>query len=348
MDKKEIALLFRKENPISIATKNTSHGNGDYRETLFVEYKNEKIVIKLAENGFTDEEHLSVWMTIAKKYKELGYYCPQYIKAINDIFPRVLYNGHQCIAYGEEYSRYKSAKEVIEERFADNKLISDSYYSFFRDAILMNARVAAQHYDYTNYPSGYCMFEVFDPSDKTDETTEDAIKWKKEAEKLPEKFQKQITKIWSNWLDAREQLSEFYFQLPTSVFQADINDTNVLLDEEGNFRGVYDFNIGGREVFINLIFREVPYVCRGDNDVFWNDDFFATSIKNALSIISEVYKFSELEKKAAPLLYKCIKPLWWNSAERLKKAGSDEKEIKKCLDFIEYEQNRIINFSEYM
>ena len=91
---------------------------------------------------------------------------------------------------------------------------------------------------------------------------------------------------------------------------------------------------------IALLFRkENPIsietnVCRGDNDVFWNDDFFATSIKNALPIIREVYKFSELEKKAAPLLYKCIKPLWWNSAERLKKAGSNEKEIKKCLDFI--------------
>ena len=156
-----------------------------------------------------------------------------------------------------------------------------------------------------------------------------------------------MEKIWANWVDARNKLNEIYFDLPTSVFQADINDTNVLLDEKGNFKGVYDFNIGGKEVFINLIFREAPYVSARGWEAFFREDHFALSIKKVLQISSKVYEFNQLEKKAAPLLYKCIKPLYWHSTDLLKEAGDDESEIHKCLDFIEYEQNREIDFFDF-
>lgn len=344
MDKRELAYLFRKENPINITVKNSSRNENDFREALFVEYANEKIVIKVAENGFTDEEHLNMWMTIAEKYKELGYYCPQFMKALDGTFPRVSYEGHDCIVYAEEYSKYRSADEVIEDKFKETGLMVDGYYSFLEDMVLMNAKVAAKHYDFTKLLSAYCMFELFELNDENDETTEDALKWKREADRLPDKYKEQVEKIWANWVDARNKLNEIYFSLPTSVFQADINDTNVLLDEEGNFKGVYDFNIGGKEVFINLIFREAPYVSTRGWDSFFKEDHFASSIKKVLQISTEIYEFNELEKKAAPLLYKCIKPLYWHSTDLLKEAGDDEIKIQKCLDFIEYEQNREIDF----
>ena len=305
MEKKEIAYLFRNEEPVNITVKNSSRGEDDFREALFVEYADEKIVIKLAENGFTDEEHLTMWMTIAEKYKGLGYYCPQFIKALDGTFPRVCHEGHNCIAYAEEYSLYRSDDEIIEDKFKETGLMVDGYYSYFKDSVLMNARVAAQHYNFAEFPSGYCMFETFEGKDEVDEVTEDAMKWKKEA---------------------------------------DINDTNVLLDEEGNFKGIYDFNIGGKEVFMNLIFRVAPYVSTRGWDSFYREDHFLLCIKKALRISSAVYEFNELEKMAAPFLYKCIKPLYWYSTDVLKKAGNQESEIQRCLDFIEYEQTREIDF----
>ena len=342
MEKKEIALLFRSEEPINITAKNSSHGEDDFREALFVEYEDEKMVIKLADNSFTDEEHLIMWMTIAEKYKELGYYCPQFIKALDGTFPRVDYEGHNCIVYAEEYSLYRSADEIIEEKFKETGLMADGYFSYLKDVVSMNAKVASQHYNFTDLPSAYSMFETFDAKDEVDEVMEYALNWKKEADKLPEKYREQVERIWANWQDARAQLREIYSELPTSVFQADINDTNVLLDEEGNFKGVYDFNIGGKEVFINLIFREAPYVSSRK----WGgvEDHFLLCIKKVLQLSSEIYEFNELEKKAAPLLYKCIKPLYWYSTDLLKEAGNQETEIQKCLDFIEYEQTREIDF----
>lgn len=349
MDINDVVGVFTKSIPKSIETKNTSHGDDDFRETLLVDFGNEKIVVKLSSNGFTDEKHLALWERIAKEYRDLGYYCPQYIRALDGTFPTILYKGKNCIAWGEEFSKYRSAEELISDKFADTKLVKDGWYTFLEDAMIMDAKVASCHFDYTNLPSAYCMFEVFDPADECDETTEDAKKWLAIARTLPEKYSDRVERIWNNWLEARRELEKIYHKLPTSVFQADINDTNVLLDEDGNFKGVYDFNIGGREVYINYIIRQAPYVSTAETyERLEEDDTFLKRVLHAMDIAKKVYSFSDLEKRAAPLLYKCIRPLWWHASVELKEADNDNTKIQKHLDAIEYEQTRDIDFISHM
>ena len=349
MEAKEIVGLFFEGVPKSINIVNTSHGEADFREALIVEFEDRKAVIKLSANGFTDEKHLLLWERIAKEYRDLGYYCPQYIRALDGSFPTVCYADKECIAWGEEYSKYRSAAELIKEKFSETHLVKDGWYSFLEDAMIMDAKVAACHFDYTDLPSAYCMFEVFDPNDETDETTEDAKKWLDIAKTLPAEYSERVDRIWQNWLNARTELEKIYHQLPTSVFQADINDTNVLLDEEGNFKGVYDFNIGGREVYINYIIRQAPYVSTLDGyEELEQDDVFLKRVLHALTIAKKVYSFSELEKQAAPLLYKCIRPLWWAASVELKEAGTDKEKIERHLGRVEFEQTREIDFEKYM
>lgn len=349
MDVNEVVGLFSKKNPTKIDIKNTSHGEEDFRETLLVDFGDEKIVIKLSSNGFTDEKHLVLWERIAKEYRNLGYYCPQFIRSLDGSFPTVSYKDRECIVWGEEFSAYKSADELIQTRFSDTHLVKDGWYTFLEDAMIMDAKVAARHFDYTDMPSAYCMFELFDPNDKTDETTEDAEKWLAVAKALPERYFAQVERIWNNWLEARKNLEKIYHKLPTSVFQADINDTNVLLDDDGNFKGVYDFNIGGREVYINYIVRQAPYVSTwSEYDELEKKDVFLNRVLHALDIAKKAYVFSDLEKEAAPLLYKCIRPLWWYASDELTEASDDDEKIKAHLDGIEYEQTREIDFAEHM
>ena len=133
------------------------------------------------------------------------------------------------------------------------------------------------------------------------------------------------------------------------MFQADINYTNVLLDEDGIFKGVYDFNIGGREVYINYLVRQAPYVSTAETyEGLEKDDAFLKRVLHALDIAKRVYSFTDMEKKAAPLLYKCIRPLWWYASVELKEAGTDNTKIQKHLDAIEYEQTRDIDFLGHM
>ncbi len=349
MDVNDVVKLFSERPPANIDIKNTSHGDEDFRETLLVDFGAGKMVIKLSSNGFTDEKHLALWERIAGEYCNLGYYCPRFIRALDGTFPTVIYKERHCIAWGEEYSKYRSANELIKEKFSDTRLVRDGWYSFLEDAMIMDAKVAACHFDYTDLPSAYCMFETFDPNDKSDETTEDAERWLALAKALPDHYQARVERIWNNWLEARNELEKIYHNLPVSVFQADINDTNVLLDEDGTFKGVYDFNIGGREVYINYLVRQAPYV--STNDTYGDiaaDDQFLKRVLHALDIVKKVYSFSDLEKKAAPLLYKCIRPLWWYASDELKEAGQDDTKIQHHLDAVEYEQTREIDFSGHM
>jgi hypothetical protein len=349
MDINDVVKLFSDKSPINIDIKNTSHGDEDFRETLLADFGGEKMVIKLSANGFTDEKHLTLWERIAGEYRDLGYYCPRFIRALDGTFPTVIYKERNCIAWGEEYSKYRSADELIKEKFSDTKLVRDGWYTFLEDAMIMDAKVAACHFDYTDLPSAYCMFETFEPGDKNDETTEDGERWLTLAKTLPQKYKARVERIWNNWLEARNELEKIYHNLPVSVFQADINDTNVLLDEDGTFKGVYDFNIGGREVYINYLVRQAPYV--STNDTYGGieaDDNFLKRVLHALDIVKKVYSFSDLEKKAAPLLYKCIRPLWWHASDELEEAGTDDTKIQHHLDAIEYEQTREIDFLRHM
>ena len=54
------------------------------------------------------------------------------------------------------------------------------------------------------------------------------------------------------------------------------------------------------------------------------------------------------KKEAAPLLYKCIRPLWWYASRELKEIVVDEVKIQQHLDKIEYEQTREIDFAKHM
>ena len=136
----------------------------------------------------------------------------------------------------------------------------------------------------------------------------------------------------------REALEGLYRKLPTSVFQADLNSTNLLVDEDGNFKGVCDFNLCGKEVFLNYLMRE-------------NFDDFEKEIgliREVLRIASETYDFNEDEKKAALPLYRCLKPLWYTRVCDLQEAGNDPEKVRECLDRIEHYQTADIDFAGWM
>lgn len=202
----------------------------------------------------------------------------------------------------------------------------------------MTAKIASKYFSYTDHPSGYCLFDTFCPNDKTDEILETAMEWKACADTLPEEFQPQVQRIWKLWTDNRNALEPLYRKLPSSVFQADLNSTNILLDESENFIGVYDFNLCGKEVFLNYLFRET--CCDNLEDEL--NRIFAR-----LKLVSGYYTFSEHEKQAALMLYRCVKPLFYR-ADDLKKIKNDNKAVAEFLDETEFYLTKDIDFKACM
>ena len=330
--------LFFDDLPSRFDIRNTSRGDQDFREAIIGEWESgEKYVIKLADNDFTFAEKIEMWKKCAEEYRNCGYYCPAILYSKKGDFPTVSYKNHRCVAYAEEYHKYHAAEKRFAKTSGETPISEDEIK---KEAFLMTAKIAEKRLDFADYPSAYCLFDTFSPSDTVDEVLENALEWKKYAATLPSEFQAQIQRIWHRWNDNREELQKIYADLPTSIFQADLNLTNILLDDNGNFVGIFDFNLCGKDVLLNYLFREI----------YWHptDEAELKYILETLKSVTKVYRFSDIEKQAAPLLYRCIKPLWFTKVKKLKEASEDKKDIKACLDRIEEMQTKAIDFESYM
>lgn len=305
--------LFFDLTPVSAETIDSSREETDFRVAVIVSTaEGEKYVLKFASNDFTYPEKMRYWQRTVEEYRRLGYYCPRIFCDKSGGFPSFTYRGRACFVHAEEFSKYRS----LADRREGGEVTDEEYDRYLPDIWSMTAKIAAEKLDYTDHPSAYCLFEAFCPSDKTDEVLYNALNWKMLADALPPEFFGKAQRIWRLWSDNRNALEKIYRKLPTSVFQADLNATNLLIDEDGTFKGVYDFNLCGKDVFLNYLMRE----CNSDN------------IPHALEISRRYYAFSDEEKAAALMLYRCLKPLWWSAARDLEKAGSDEEAVVRCLD----------------
>lgn len=333
---KAIFLLFFNEIPVEQKIIDTSRGEEDFRNAVIISTQaGNRYVLKITENDFTSPEKIRVWKRTIEEYRNLGYYCPLIYNDKNNDYPTVSYKGHNCIVYAEEYSKYKS----LEDREDTNKNGEDINTSaYIEDIWTMTAKVADKNFDYAGFPSAYCLFETFCPGDKTDEVMENALDWKKCASSLPEVYSERVERIWRRWNENREKLQPLYKKLPTSVFQADLNSTNLLVDDSGIFKGVYDFNLCGRDVFINYLMREC----------FDDFDKEVEHIRQALKISSRYYRFSDEEKEIALPLFRCLKPLWFMRIEELEEAGNDPIKIGQALDHTEYYLTADIDFKSCM
>lgn len=326
--------LFFTPAQVAVQAIDSSHGDDDFRTTFLVETEaGAKVVLKLADNDFTFPEKIAVWQRTIEEYRKLGYDCPRILADKTGSFPVVSYRGRRCTAYAEEFSPYRTAADRDSEE-TDHAL----YETYKRDVWHMTAQIAAKHLDYTSYPSAYCLFDTFCPSDKTDEVLDNALAWKEYASTLPDTFREQIERIFSIWSENRAALEPVYHTLPSSVFQADLNPTNILLDDSGRFVGVCDFNLCGRDVFLNYLMRE-NYSDFGKE---------LAMIRDVLKIVSADYRFSDAEKDAAPMLYRCLKPLSFISLDTLKECGTDPQAIRAVLDETEYYLTANIDFRSCM
>lgn len=355
MTLQEVFLLFAPAQPLEYEVIDSSHGDGDFREAVLARWEpgvlppelGERMVIKLADNGFTDPDRIAMWERLSAEYRRRGYWCPRFLRTRRGEYPRAEYRGHRCVVYGEEFARFRTG-----DKADPAPVLPDGRFTYLDDILRMNGEIASARLDFTDLPSGWCLFRVFDPADGEDEVMENAREWLAAAERLPGEYQPRVNRIWERWLENRAGLEKEYARLPSSVFQADLNSTNILLDGEGRFAGIMDFNLAGREVFLNYLFREVPFVfgrnaAPHQEEPASPEEEILRRILYGLSTVREVYAFSDAEKELALPLYRCLCPLWFTSVERLK-AAAGEAEIRAALAAVEEAQTREIDFRAYM
>ena len=84
-----------------------------------------------------------------------------------------------------------------------------------------------------------------------------------------------------------------------------------------------------------------------ENNMYYaekNNEAALQSFLHNLVLAKEIYPFTELERQAAPLLYRYLRPFWWRPLHALKRDKDALEKVKGILGWIEKEQARKTDF----
>lgn len=345
---KDIIRLFHREEPLHWEIKEIRLEEKDSRWVIFTEFPEGRFVIKIAANGFTWRERVEGWADIIEAYRDLGYYSPAMLQSVNGRFAeQALFHGKECVIWEEEHAKYHLRDSLDRNAYTDDS----GKYTYYEDVLAFLGKVAQKHYDFFPYSSGWARFVPFGLDEETDEVTDcvstfDALVRENAQGHLP-----RWERIRSLFEANARQLREMYDELPTSVFQSDHFGGNLLLDGDGHFRGVIDYNLAGRDTAINVFLYTVlfgyhsagPAAEGPDMLPEYNpaaQDVMIQDILDALRRLRRYYTFCEVEARAALPLYKYLSCIEYRQIEAFKKYQGDDGRLDLLFDAMEHELMR--------
>ncbi|MBQ9121538.1 MAG: phosphotransferase [Clostridia bacterium] len=341
-------LLYYNAEVANIQTLDLCRGDDDYRKVYIVDDGQRKLVIKHLSNTFSDERRIKGWFNLMEEYRKIGLYCPKVIPNLQgEILHCDTVEGRNYYTYAEEFSIYETAEHI-----GDDQCKNDQGESCFTpDVMRFLGKIAAAELSILDWPSAYCLLEPFCPPDTTDEATECAVAFVKYIKETLPQHLPRAEALLDLFYQRQEELRTIYNSLPTSCFQADLNDSNILLDENNNFVGLIDFNLCGKEPILNYAVREALWgisdnCLYGENDsclYFYDKELDGVRIQSFLKnirYIQENYTFSALEREAFPILFRYVNSFWWYCLDEIKLVHEDEQKVKQLLDWLEFQMVR--------
>ena len=340
--------LYYDVKPIDIKTLDLCRRDDDYRKVYIVDDGNRKLVIKHLSNTFSDRRRIEGWFALMNEYRKIGLYCPA---VVPDRHGEILHcdtkEGRNYYTYAEEYSIYETAEHIGKDKFKD----AQGHDCFTPDVMRSLGKIASAKLDLLDWPSAYCLLEPFCSPDTTDEGTESAVAFVNYVRDNIPSYLPRAKKLLDMYYKRQEELRAVYRMLPTSCFQADLNDSNILLDGDNNFVGLIDFNLCGKEPILNYAVREALWNVAdnklyGENDsrlYFYNKDLDDLRIKlflENIGYIQENYKFTDLERDVFPTLFRYINSFWWFHLDEIKLIMDNDSKITQLFDWLEHQMTR--------
>ena len=332
----------------NVKTLDLCRGDDDYRKVFFADDGQRKLVIKYLSNTFSDKRKIEGWFQLMDEYRKLGIYCPRVVPNLNgELLHCDTFDGRNYYTYAEEYAAYETVEHIDKEKYQDEY----GNNRFTPDAMRSLGKVAAAKLDILDWPSVYCLLEPFCPPETTDEGTECAIAFVDYiCEHIPA-YSQRVESLLELYYKRQYELRAVYHLLPTSCFQADLSESNILLDDNANFVGLIDFNLCGKEPILNYAVREALWAIT-DKRLFGEKEsglfFYSKELDNLrielflenIRYIQEYYQFSPFEKEVFPVLFRYLNSFWWFHLDEIKLIKDDERKIVQLLDWLEYQMTR--------
>lgn len=224
----------------------TSRNDDDRRYNYKI---NHQYFLKINNTTAVNEKFLSDIERLIKRYKSIGVYCPiLYRTKEGKLSYRIEKEGIEYTCYVEELSPYPFYKSQGIE-----------YYDF-KKTVLEHLGILASKYtdeDLSETKSMWSLIELgpFDKDvDEKQENMDVLIKCL-----MDNGYVEIANKLFQLNNKARDRIKAYLCKLPCCVYQGDLNDSNILVDEDNKFRGIIDFNMFGTEVNINCFLNESMY-----------------------------------------------------------------------------------------
>lgn len=348
MTDKQIFSLYYHAPPKQVETLDVCHGDSDFRRVHITYDSLIKLAIKQTSNTFTDSERIAAWSRLINEYNKLGIYCPKIIPNCNgkEVF-EYTEDGRVYHVYAEEFAKYDTAKHIITDKLKD-----ENGRPYYVDNMLRSVgKVASAHFDFMNFHSAYCLLEPHSAPDTTDEGTETALRFCNYIKENIPAFYPRVQELLEIFYRNQKALREIYHTLPVSCFQADLNDSNVLLDEKGDFAGLIDFNLSGKEPVLNYTVRAAMWQIfdkrlhdEEDSRLYWYDeklnDVRMNEFMRNIRCIEEHYTYSEAERRAFPVLFRYMNSFWWHHVWEIERIKDNSEKIDMLLCWLEHQMTR--------
>lgn len=331
-----------------VKTLDLCRGDDDYRKVYIVDDGHRKLVIKYLSNTFSDKRRIEGWFKLMDEYRKIGLYCPAVVPNRNgELLHCDTVDGRDYYTYAEEYSIHETAEHIGRDKYNDEQ----GHAYFTPDVMRSLGKIASAKLDMLDWASAYCLLEPFCAPDTTDEATECAIAFVNYVRDNIPTYLPRAEALLDMFYKRQADLREVYYSLPTSCFQADLNDSNILLDNENNFVGLIDFNLCGKEPILNYAVREALWAV-SDKRLFGEKDsrlyLYNKELDNLrislflenIGYIQETYCFTSYERKVFPILFRYINSFWWYHIYEIKLIKENENKLNQLLDWLEHQMTR--------
>ena len=331
-----------------IKTLDLCRGDDDYRKVIIVEDGKRKLVIKHLSNTFSSTHRIEGWFKLMEEYRKIGLYCPAIVPNLTgELLHCDTIDGRDYYTYAEEYSIYETAEHIGKEKYKD----AQGHDCYTADVMRSLGKIASAKLNILDWPSAYCLLEPFCAPDTTDEQTECAVAFVNAiGKKFPACLQK-AEHLLDLYYHCQDELKKSYHLLPTSCFQADLNDSNILLDSNMKFAGLIDFNLCGKDPILNYAVREALWAVtdqrffdeNGSRLYFYDkelDDLRISLFLENISYIQEHYTFTSFEREVFPILFHYINSFWWFHLDELKLIKEDTHKVEQLLNWLEHQMTR--------
>lgn len=342
-----ISLYYDTEEP-DVKILDLRRGDDDHRKVYLTDDGHRKLVIKNISNTFSDKRRIPGWFALMDEYRRIGLYCPAVVPNLSgELLHCDTVDGRDYYTYAEEYSVYETAEHIGSENYKD----AQGHNLFMPDVLRSLGKIAAARLDILDWPSAYCLLEPFCAPDTTDEATECAVAFMDYVRENIPAYLPRAEELLNIFYKRQEELKAVYHLLPVSCFQADLNDSNILLDGNNRFVGLIDFNLCGKEPVLNYAAREALWGVLdkrltgedGSHPYFYDsklDDLRIRLFLENIGYIQEYYTFSKIERDVFPILFRYMNSFWWQHLNEIKLIKEDEQKITQLFDWLEHQMTR--------